>query len=450
MDNDVIKRIPPNSIEAEQAILGSMMLSQRCATEVMSRGIREMDFYSASHRQIWAAMAAVNAEGKPIDIVTVTEQLERKEKLSIERLTYLSDLTTRVPATENLDTYIGILKEKSSLRQLLDAAGKIGDSVFAEDITASDALNKASELIYNIANNKDERQLVHIKEALFDSFKRLDTAMKSEDGILGISTGFPLLDKRLSGLQENQLIIVAGRTGMGKTSFALNVAEHVGVKLGLPVAIFSLEMSADQLASRLMCAEAMVDSQKIRTGMVNRDEIKSIAEAMVPLGESGLYIDDTPSQGPAEMMAKARRLKQKRGLGLVIIDYLGLMTLGKRVENRQLEIASMTRQLKIMARELSVPVMLLSQLSRATDKRESKIPVLSDLRESGAIEQDADVVLFVHRDEYYAAEGGAQDGKCYIIVAKQRSGPTGPIEVKWIGEQTKYVEVDHQHIEEGA
>lgn len=451
MEN-AVSRIPPNSLEAEQAILGSMMLSERCAAEVMSRNVREMDFYSGTHRRIWTAMTLVASSGSPIDLVTVTEQLERKEKLSLEQLTYLSDLTARVPATENISRYVDILKEKSTLRQLLDAAGRIADSVFAEDVTAQDALNNASQMIYSIAESGQERSLIKLKEALFESYAKIDDAIKSKDGILGISTGFPMLDKTLSGLQENQLIIVAGRTGMGKTSFALNIAEHVGVKKGLPVAIFSLEMSADQLATRLMCAEAEVDSQRVRNGTVTREDIGKLANALVPLGESGIYVDDTPTQGPAEMMAKTRRLRQREGrLGLVIIDYLGLMTSGRRSENRQLEIASMTRQLKVMARELSVPVMVLSQLSRATDKRESKLPVLSDLRESGAIEQDADVVLFVHRDDYYGQENGeGGTPKSHIIIAKQRSGPTGAIEVRWIGSQTRYLEVDFTRDEEGS
>ena len=266
----------------------------------------------------------------------------------------------------------------------------------------------------------------------------ISKAAKSKDGLMGVPTGFPIMDKTLSGLQPSQLIVVAGRPGMGKTSFALNIAEHVATREHRPVVIFSLEMSSDQLAMRLLCSGAQVDSQKARIGVLTEKDFYNLADAMVPLEESPIYIDDTPTAGPTEIIDKVRRLRQQIGdLGLIVIDYLQLMSSGRNIENRQQEISTITRTLKIVAKELQVPVLLLSQLSRASEKRENKRPMLSDLRESGAIEQDADVVIFLHREDYYS-EDENDKGRAGIIIAKQRSGPTRSIDVMWRGEQTKY------------
>lgn len=442
-------RIPPNSLEAEQSVLGSMLLSEDCVIVAVDK-LKERDFYTPMHRRIWRAMRDLTGISKPVDLVTVTERMEQKEKLSMEELTYLTDLTQRVPSVKNLQTYIDIIREKSLLRQTLEACGDIAEMTYRGDATAQEVLNYAGEIIYKIADDRASRSLEHIRQALIESFESISKAAKSKDGLMGISTGFPLMDKTLSGLQPAQLIVVAGKTGMGKTSFALNIVEHVGTILKRPVAVFSLEMSRDQLATRLITGKAQVDSQKARVGELTEKDFFSLADAMVPLEESAIYIDDTPTIGPTEILAKLRRMKREQGdLGLVVIDYLQLMTMGNsgRAENRQLEIAQMTRSLKIMAREMSVPVIVLSQLKRVGDKRENQAPQLSDLRESGAIEQDADVVLFLHRDDYFG-EDGENTGRSRIIIAKQRSGPTGSIEVKWRGEMTKYFEVDFVHEEE--
>ena len=443
---EVIRRVPPSSMEAEQSVLGAMLLSENCVLAAVEK-LREEDFYVESHRRIWRAMYDLSALSKPVDLVTVTERMEQGAPLSLEELTYLSDLTQAVPSTRNIDVYIGIIKEKSRLRRLINACAEIADLSYKAEAPAAEVLNIASDLVYKIAEEQTERSLVHVRTALMESCELISKAAKSKDGLMGVSTGFPLMDKKLSGFQPSQLIVVAGRPGMGKTSFALNIAEHVAVKEGRPVAIFSLEMSRDQLGMRLLCAGAQVDSQNARTGALSEKDFYSLADAMVPLEGAPIYIDDTAIIGPTEMMAKLRRLRQQVGdIGLVVIDYLQLMDTGRRSENRQQEISQITRSLKVAAKELGVPIMLLSQLSRATEKRENKRPMLSDLRESGAIEQDADVVLFLHREDYYS-EDEQHKGDASIIIAKQRSGPTGTINVMWKGEQTKYLEVDFREDE---
>ncbi len=443
---EVIRRVPPSSMEAEQSVLGAMLLSENCVLAAVEK-LREEDFYVESHRRIWRAMYDLSALSKPVDLVTVTERMEQGAPLSLEELTYLSDLTQAVPSTRNIDVYIGIIKEKSRLRRLINACAEIADLSYKAEAPAAEVLNIASDLVYKIADEQTERSLVHVRTALMESYELISKAAKSKDGLMGVSTGFPLMDKKLSGFQPSQLIVVAGRPGMGKTSFALNIAEHVAVKEGRPVAIFSLEMSRDQLGMRLLCAGAQVDSQNARTGALSEKDFYSLADAMVPLEGAPIYIDDTAIIGPTEMMAKLRRLRQQVGdIGLVVIDYLQLMDTGRRSENRQQEISQITRSLKVAAKELGVPIMLLSQLSRATEKRENKRPMLSDLRESGAIEQDADVVLFLHREDYYS-EDEQHKGDASIIIAKQRSGPTGTINVMWKGEQTKYLEVDFREDE---
>jgi replicative DNA helicase len=305
----------------------------------------------------------------------------------------------------------------------------------------ADIVNRAGDLIYKIAVKRQRDSLTHIKQALLEGYTSISESMNNKSGIIGVPTGFKQLDKMLSGLQKTQLIIVAGRPGMGKTSFAINIAQHAAVSLDVPVAIFSLEMSREQLAMRMMCSEALVDNQKTRVGGLTYDDYDRLASAVDVLAKAPIYIDDSPTITAMEMLAKARRLKKEKGLGLVVIDYLQLMTGKDRRENRQQEISSMTRSLKIMAKEVGVPVILLSQLSRASEKRDTKRPMLSDLRESGSIEQDADVVIFLHRESYYNKEA---DNVSQIIIAKQRSGPTGEVNVGWRGDQTRFAELSNQ------
>lgn len=432
--------VPPHSIEAERSVLGSMFLDPK-AVYIAIEHLLPADFYSALHQQIFGVMSELCEMGKPVDTVTVIERLERKDQIDQDATVYIAELSSSVPSALSVMHYIDIVEQKSVLRSLISAGNTIiKDAASSEDDVAN-IVNRAGDLIYKIAVKRRRDSLEHIKKALLEGYTAISDAMNNERGFLGIPTGFKLLDKMLSGLQKSQLIVVAGRPSMGKTSFALNVAQHVAVAEKVPVAIFSLEMAREQLALRMMCSEALVDSQKTRVGGLTHDDFDRLYVAVTQLGAAPIYIDDSPAITVMEMLAKARRLKKEKGLGLVVIDYLQLMSGKDRRENRQQEVSAMTRSLKIMAKDLDLPVMLLSQLSRASEKRDSKRPLLSDLRESGSIEQDADVVLFLHRENYYNKEA---DNTSQIIVAKQRSGPTGDINVGWRGDQTRFMEISSQ------
>ena len=440
-NSDVAAYVPPNSIDAERSVLGSIFLDPKSVFLAIEH-LSPQDFYARRNQLIFEAMCALSEAGKPIDTVTVVNRMERDGQLDgADDTVYIADLAGCVPSASSIAHYIDIVEQKSVLRALIGAGNEIiKDAMIAPDEVA-DIVNRAGDIIYKIAVKRRRDSLEHIRKALMEGYTIIGKSMDNESGLLGIPTGFPLLDKKLSGLQGSQLIIVAGRPGMGKTSFALNVAQNVAIKHNIPVAIFSLEMSKEQLAIRMMCSEALVDSQKTRTGGLTHDDLDRLAGAVKKLGQSPVFVDDTPTITVMEMLAKARRLKQEKGLGLVVIDYLQLMTGKGRRENRQQEISGMTRSLKIMAKEIDLPVILLSQLSRESEKRESKRPQLSDLRESGSIEQDADVVIFLHRDSYYNKEA---DNISQLIVAKQRSGPTGDINVSWRGEYTRFTEIEDQ------
>ena len=433
--------VPPNNHEAERSVLGSMFLDSRAVYAAIER-LHATDFYARRHQHIFETMCELCEAGMPIDTVTVVDKLERKGLLSdTDDMIYIADLAGSVPSASNVSYYIDIVEQKSTLRALIAAGQTIVQDATNSEEDVADIVNRAGDLIYKIAVKRQRDSLTHIKQALLESYTSISDSMNNPTGLIGIPTGFKQLDKMLSGLQQSQLIVVAGRPGMGKTSFAINIAQHAAVNLNIPVAIFSLEMSREQLAMRMMCSEAFVDSQKTRIGGLTYDDFDRLAEAVNVLGKAPIYIDDSPTITAMEMLAKARRLKKEKGLGLVVIDYLQLMTGKDRRENRQQEISGMTRSLKIMAKEVGLPVILLSQLSRASEKRDSKRPMLSDLRESGSIEQDADVVLFLHRESYYNKEA---DNVSQIIVAKQRSGPTGEVNVGWRGDQTRFAELAHQ------
>ena len=415
--------------------------------------LRETDFYQQQHRNIFRAMDELVRAGVSVDMVTVSQKLEQEGNMPMGGMEYLSGLTMTVPSVANLKHYIRIVKEKASLREMIDVCMKITDDCYRGEQDAREIANAAATAILRLALQDERSSLQHLSAALQQSYVIISEAMKNKDGLMGLPAGFPLMDKMLSGLQGGQLIVIAGRPGMGKTSFAMNMVEYIGLTQKAVCLVFSLEMSADQLATRMLCSQARVDSQDARTGKIGTVEINKFAEAMKELSGTEIYIDDSASITPTEMLAKAQSLKKSKGLGLIAIDYLQLMQAGGRAESRQQEVAQITRTLKIMAKELNVPILLLSQLSRASEKRDkkSRYPMLSDLRESGAIEQDADVVIFLHREDYYPEDKIPENmGKARIIIAKQRSGPTGAISMQWQGEYTKYMEVDYVHDEEEA
>ncbi|MGI6168478.1 MAG: replicative DNA helicase [Christensenellales bacterium] len=441
------KRIPPHHTEAEQSVLGSMLLSQACvaaAAEVLS----PEDFYSPAHREMFDAMLLLYQTGKAVDLVTLADELDRRNTIGqVGGLDYLTTLSRFVPSTANIDQYIKIVEERSTLRKLISAGNDIARESYEAERPIEQILGAAEKRVFDIAMGSNSDSLQHIHQALANSIGEITAAMNNQGAVTGLSTGFSQLDSMTAGLHPSQLIVIAGRPGMGKTSFAMNLAHHASLKQNRPVAVFSLEMSREQLATRLLCSQALVDMQKVRAGQLDAEEMTELARAMQALSLSPLYVDDTPGIGVLEIRSKCRRLKIDKGLGLVVIDYLQLMQGSSRADSRQQEVSEMTRQLKNMARELDVPILLLSQLSRASEqrKREERRPILSDLRESGAIEQDADVVMFVYRENPVDDEEIGNSDHAEIILAKQRSGPTGIIKLAWLGQYTRFAELDNYH-----
>lgn len=434
-----MKDILPNNLDAEKSVLGAMLISEKSVVSAMARLSYE-DFYSKMHQNIFSAMLELFGSS-PIDIITVLDRMTKLNCSDEDTALYLSDLTQAVPSVSNIEYYINIIEEKSSLRRLISAGQEIVKESFDCTDDAASVVNRAHEAIYSIAVKKDKDTLKHIKPALIESYNQIAKTLASKSGILGISTGFKMLDMKLSGLQGSQLIVIAGRPGMGKTSFAMDIVRHTAIQKQLPCAIFSLEMSAPQISSRLMCSVAQIDMQDIRNKSQNTlAATDKLIPAMELISSSPIYIDDSPGMTVTEMVAKARKLKIEHGLSLIMIDYLQLMNSNSKTESRQLEISEITRNVKIAARELDVPILLLSQLSRASERRGGdKMPILSDLRESGSIEQDADVVIFIHRENYYDETA---DNTSKLIIAKQRMGPTGTVNCKWVGSQSRFAEIE--------
>ena len=432
-----MQRIPPHSIEAEQSVLGSMLLDKEAvaaATEVL----RGEDFYSESHKEIFEAIVDTYDRGDPVDLVTVVESLRQRGTLgSVGGGAYISELSMSVPSTANIRYYMRIVEEKSILRRLIHASNDIIKESYdaAEDIDI--ILDHAEKKIFDIAQKKNNQAFEPIKSVLLDTYSKIEELTKNKGKIVGVSTGFKDFDQRTSGLNPSDFILVAARPSMGKTSFAINMAQYAAVYNKIPVAIFSLEMSKEQLAQRMLSSEANVELQKIRSGDLDETDWVKLVRAAGPLSAAPIFIDDTPGISAMEMRSKARRLKLEHGLGLIVIDYLQLMSGRGRSENRQQEISEISRSLKALARELNVPVVTLSQLSRAPEARTEHRPMLSDLRESGAIEQDADVVVFLYRDEYYNPNSEKKN-IAEAIIAKQRNGPTGTVELVWLGQFTKF------------
>lgn len=441
-------RVPPHSDAAERSVLGSMLVNEQCADTAMG-ALQPDDFYLPFHQAIFAAMASLSARRQRTDLVSVVDQLDRNGTMPPEGLEYLTSLASDLLVVDNIKNHVRMVREKSTLRKLIDLNVRIAGACYEGKKDASALLEEAADAIYRLSDEGSRNEVIHIRPALMESYRVLSEVMKKKGGLMGVSTGFPMMDSMLSGLQDSQLIVVAGRPGMGKTSFALNIVHHASLVEKATCLVFSLEMSATQLATRLLCSESRTDMQLARTGRLGSDDFGKLYTAIGDLEAAPIYLDDTATISVSEMVAKSRRLQREHGLGLVVIDYLQLMRGTGRVENRTQEVSQITRALKIMAKDLNVPIVLLSQLSRAGEKEGSKYPKLSELRESGAIEQDADVVIFLQRDDYYVDQQTPENiGSARIIVAKQRNGPTGAISVRWDGKYTRYREEDLAHAEE--
>jgi replicative DNA helicase len=437
VDINAIGRIPPHNIEAEQAVLGCMLLDTDVIPTVTEL-IRSSDFYRDDHREICESIIDITEKAGPVDIITVSEQLQQRGTLdAVGGLDYLASITAAVPTTANARHYAKIVEEKSLLRKLIKAASEISATSYDATEDAVYVLDKAEKSIFDILQKRSTQGFTHIKDVLLDTFNRLEELYNNNGNITGIPTGFTDLDFKTSGLQNSDLILIAARPGMGKTAMALNIAQYAAVQKHVPVAIFNLEMSKDQLVNRMLCSEVMVDSQKMRTGKLEDEDWNKIAKALAPLSEAPVYIDDTPGISVMDIRAKCRRLKLEKNLGLVVIDYLQLMQGRGKIESRQQEVADISRSLKILAKELNVPVITMSQLSRGPESRTDHRPMLSDLRESGAIEQDADIVMFLYRDDYYNPDTEKKN-VAEVIIAKHRNGSTGTVELRWFGEYTKF------------
>jgi len=438
---DYLQKLPPQSIEGEKCVLGAMLL-EKDAIITASEMLREEDFYREDHKKIFQTMIDLFDKNEPVDLVTVAEELRKKSILEdVGGAVYLAELVNSVPTAANISKYCRIVQEKSILRRLIRVATRIISLGYEASRDVEDIVDEAERLIFEIAQKKSSEGFSYIKDVILDTFERIEQLYNSKGSMTGVPTGFHDFDRMTSGLQPSDLILIAARPSMGKTAFALNIAQHAAVRENIPVAIFSLEMSKEQLVQRMLCAEANIDSHRLRSGELDDSDWEKLARAMGLLSEAPIYIDDTPGIPVMEVRAKARRLKAEKGLGLIIIDYLQLMQGKGDSENRQHEISQISRSLKALARELNVPVVALSQLSRAPEMRQDHRPILSDLRESGSQEQDSDVVAFLYRDEYYNPDTEKKN-IAEIIIAKQRNGPTGVIELVWLKQFTKFVSIE--------
>jgi len=433
-------RVPPQSVEAEQAVLGGLMLDTHAWDRIADK-LGEEDFYRKEHRLIYRAIAALAESGSPADVVTVSEWLEKNNELGpAGGLSYLASLANNTPSAANIGAYAGIVRERAVLRHLIHVSNRIAHSAYhPEGRSAADILDQAEKNIFDISEQGAHRRggFAPLKNLLTRAVDRIDELFRSESPITGVATGYKDLDDMTSGLQRGDLVIVAGRPSMGKTSLAMNIAENAAVGEKLPVAIFSMEMPGEQLAMRMMASLGRINAHKVRTGKLDDDDWPRLTHAIGLLAETPMFIDDTPALTPLELRARARRLKREHGLGLIVVDYLQLMQAPESSENRATEISGITRALKGLAKELNVPIMALSQLNRSLEQRPNKRPVMSDLRESGAIEQDADVIIFIYRDEVYN-EDSPDKGTAEIIIGKQRNGPTGKVKLTFLGEYTRF------------
>ncbi|WP_110928058.1 replicative DNA helicase [Bacillus massiliglaciei] len=448
--NEVFQdRIPPQNIEAEQAVLGAIFLEPSSLT-VTSEILIPEDFYRSSHQKIFNVMLKLNDEGKAVDLITVTEDLAATKNLEeVGGVTYLSELAGSVPTAANVEYYARIVEEKSLLRRLIRTATNIAQEGYSREDEVEDLLGEAEKNIMEVAQRKNTGAFQNIKDVLVRAYDNIEELTNRKGDVTGIPTGFAELDRMTAGFQRNDLIIVAARPSVGKTAFALNIAQNVATKTEENVAIFSLEMGSEQLVMRMLCAEGNINAQNLRTGALTDEDWRKLTMAMGSLSNAGIYIDDTPGVRIGDIRSKCRRLKQEHGLGMILIDYLQLIQgNGRSGENRQQEVSEISRSLKALARELEVPVIALSQLSRGVEQRQDKRPMMSDIRESGSIEQDADIVAFLYRDDYYDKETENKN-IIEIIIAKQRNGPVGTVSLAFVKEYNKFVNLERRFDDSG-
>ncbi len=434
-------KLPPQALEAEQSLLGGLLLDNRHWDEVTDE-VGSTDFYSRNHRLIFEAVRALQARSEPADVITVSEWLEQNGSLEdAGGLAYVGNLAGNTPSTANILNYARIVRERAILRSLISAANEISESAFSpEGKSPREVLDHAEKLVFDISerDGRTRQGFTTIQDLMTRTMDRIEELFESKETITGIPTGFSDLDEMTSGLQRGDLVVVAGRPSMGKTSFAMNIAEYVCLEKQLPVAVFSMEMPGEQLAMRLLSSIGRIDSNKVRTGRLSDDDWPRLVSATSLLDKAPLFIDDTAGLNPLDLRSRARRLlREHNDIGLIVIDYLQLMQSLESNENRATEISNITRALKMLAKELNVPVIILSQLNRSLEQRPNKRPIMSDLRESGAIEQDADVIFFVYRDEVYN-EDSEDKGSAEIIIGKQRNGPVGKVRLAWRGEFTRF------------
>lgn len=435
-------KVPPQDVEAEQAVIGSMLTDQEAVISAIET-LKPEDFYREDNKIIFEAILNTYNRAEPIDVITLKAELSSMGKLdAVGGLEYIAQLPDKVPTTANVDRYIKIVEEKSMLRTLVKTANEIISLGYDETENVEDIMDNAEKKIFNVIQRKNQKGYTSINDILVSSFIELEKLYNQKETVTGVPTGFRDLDEKTAGLHGSDLVLVAARPAMGKSAFAINIGTYAATRANVPVAIFSLEMSKEQVGNRILCSEALVDSNKVRTGKLDYDEWAKLAETSGELSEAPIYVDDTPGITVMEIRAKCRRLKLEKNIGLVIIDYLQLIQgSGKKGASREQEIAEVCRSLKILAKELNIPVIALSQLSRAVEARPDHRPMLSDLRESGSIEQDADIVMFLYRDDYYN-EDSEKKNIAEVIIAKQRSGSTGTIDLAWLGSYTKFANLE--------
>ena len=440
-----IDKLPPQNIEAEQSVLGAIIFDNEALPKALEM-LAADDFYKESHRRLYNAMLDLFNKSEPIDIITLTDYLRKTNGLdAVGGVANLSNLANSIPTSANIRYHAKIVREKALLRALIQTATHINTKVYEDDLEADDMVDYAEKVIFDIADKRTKASFTSMKDVVKDTFKMIEHLYDKKEAITGVPTGFKDLDELTAGFQPGELIIIGGRPGMGKTAFALNVAQHVGIEMKEPVAVFSLEMSKEQLAMRMLCAESMVDSSQVRKGFINRQDWPKLTSAAGRLSEAPIFIDDSSALTVLEIRAKSRRLKlEHRGLSLVVVDYLQLMRSRGSLERREQEISEISRSLKALAKELKIPVIALSQLNRAVEQRTGNKPTLADIRESGAIEQDADVIIFIYKDSDQVRNNPAVKNVVKIDIAKQRNGPTGTINLTFLSNCTKFV--DHSGI----